>query len=64
VIAHLARSQSGSVTVELRQCPGTVHRVDVVTDGDPDVASVRQRFLEKYGHPETVFVRLHPLPPA
>ncbi|MBQ1026169.1 hypothetical protein [Micromonospora sp. C95] len=64
VIAQLARAQNGSVRVEFRQCPGTVHGVDVITEGDPDLASVRQRFLEKYGQSETVFIRLNPFPPA
>lgn len=58
IVAHLARTRNSAVRVESARSPGVLCQVDVVTDGHPDAAAARTGFLEKYGQPETVFVRL------
>lgn len=57
VVAHIARAGGDGLSVVLQE---RAHRVEVLTADHPDTARVRVRYLQKYDHAETVFVRLHP----
>ncbi|MFG1609244.1 hypothetical protein [Actinoplanes sp. NPDC049265] len=58
VVAHIARAGAATVRAVLHDAPERSFRVAVLADGDEESAEVQSRYLEKYDHPETVFVRL------
>ncbi|MEV6632468.1 hypothetical protein AB0M54_17145 [Actinoplanes sp. NPDC051470] len=58
VVAHIARAGASTVRAVLHHAPERSFQVTVLPDGDDEAAEVQSRYVEKYDHPETVFVRL------